>query len=131
METSIIVISPCWIYCKRTNSKCSVLQPMSTWLIYPIFVKIWFAHICDNKSYAIKVFVFVLILFSARCLIWIEIWNNLKLYTLYKVYIFFPLFCIQNQQLLLKFWGYFLNIIYVFSAKSRAIQLFTLNYLYL
>ena len=45
METSIIVKSPSCVYCKRTKSKCSILQPMSTWLIYTIFVKIWFAHI--------------------------------------------------------------------------------------
>jgi len=45
METSIIVISPSRIYCKCANNKCSILQPMSTWLIYSIFVKIWFAHI--------------------------------------------------------------------------------------
>ena len=45
METSIIVKSPSCIDCKRAKSKCSILQPMSTWLVYSIFVKIWFAHI--------------------------------------------------------------------------------------
>ena len=45
METSIIVISPSCIYCKRTYNKCHILQPMCAWLINTIFVKIWFAHI--------------------------------------------------------------------------------------
>ena len=93
MKTRIIVIRPSRINCKRTKNKCSILQPMSTELIYTIFIKFWFAHLLkDIKTYTKETFISSLILFPASYWILNKWLNNFKIWIFCKILFFLEYF---------------------------------------